>query len=447
MNAIASHHRARVGRLRGFAVGLVVAGLVAGCSVAAASPSPTAGAPSSPSPSTSTQVPATPTSTPTPARLPSVGIAPSGQWNGIKWISAGPVFPQTPIAGSGKAPFIQVSVFGWSRGYVGFRSAEDIPNTVAPAFAMVSTSSADGLHWTAGRALDIEGLGSAVWIAAVVEGPTGLLAVARSSGGICGPSIVAALWTSADGLTWTRVQWPAGSAYPAGVYTIDAGSTGYIASGTLKDGAPPAVWLSGDGRSWHQVPLPKPTSGVVVVDGATGFAGGYVLAGAQRSDIGCGESESTPSLYTPSLWWSADGKSWTRSKLAGALPAAAVWMTVNRISDHALMAVAQGDPQLVWVSNDGRTWRLIASPSSMLGDGILTDGQRGLVVLPPANNGDGPTIATVDDDLTVTMLSQSGDGPVASATTIGWMWAFGPTGVVALSVDGLNLWLGVPTAS
>jgi hypothetical protein len=83
----------------------------------------------------------------------------------------------------------------------------------------------------------------------------------------------------------------------------------------------------------------------------------------------------------------------------------------------------------------------------MLGDGILTDGQRGLVVLPPANNGDGPTIATVDDDLTVTMLSQSGDGPVASATTIGWMWAFGPTGVVALSVDGLNLWLGVPTAS
>ena len=56
--------------------------------------------------------------------------------------------------------------------------------------------------------------------------------------------------------------------------------------------------------------------------------------------------------------------------------------------------------------------------------------------------------ASVGDDLTVTTLSQSGDGPVASATTlVGWMSAFGPTGVVALSVDGLNLWLRVPTAS
>jgi hypothetical protein len=28
-----------------------------------------------------------------------------------------------------------------------------------------------------------------------------------------------------------------------------------------------------------------------------------------------------------------------------------------------------------------------------------------------------------------------------------WISTVGPTGVVILSVDGLNLWLGVPTAS
>jgi hypothetical protein len=336
---------------------------------------------------------------------------------------------------------------------VGFRSAEDIPNTVAPSFAIVSTSSADGLHWTVGRALDITGL-EGVDITAVVEGPAGLLAVGRPSGGWCGPSIVAALWTSADGLTWTRVQPPAESTPSApftGVYTIDAGSTGYIATGTLKNGVTPAVWLSGDGKSWRQVPLPKATSGAVVVDGATDFAGGYVLAGKQLSDSGCREPESTPPLYTPSLWWSADGKNWTLSKLPGALPSGAVSVSFIRISDHALVAIAQDFAEQVWVSNDGRTWRLVKSPPSVLrSNRVLTNGQRGLAVLDAANYGDGLTVATVGDDLTVTTLTQTGDVPIysaASSPALPAAFAFGPTGVVALSEDGLNLWLGVPIAS
>jgi hypothetical protein len=195
--------------------------------------------------------------------------------------------------------------------------------------------------------------------------------------------------------------------------------------------------------------LPKPTSGKVVVDGATDFAGGYVLSGAQRIDVGCGESE-----FTPSLWWSADGKSWTRSKLTGAAPASDAWVTVSRISDHALMATAsewnqttQTTSQLVWVTTTGRTWSLVASPSSMLGSGILTNGQRGLVVLiqPSSDNVGPPAIATVGDDLMVTTLSQTGDVPMVSNMTSS-NCALGPTGLVILSSDGSNLWLGVPTA-
>ena len=310
---------------------------------------------------------------------------------------------------------------------------------------MVSSSSADGLHWTAGRTLDISGL-DGVYISAVVEGPAGLLAVGFPSGGRCGPETVDALWASADGLTWTRVE------LPGTISTVDAGSTGYIATGTLKNGVTPAVWLSGDGKSWHLVPLPTTTSGAVVVDGAVDFAGGYVLAGKQLSDIGCGESESTPPLYTPSLWWSLDGKSWTLSKLPGALPASAVSVSFIRISDHALVAVANDFADQVWVSNDGRTWRLIASPSSTLPDHwILTDGQRGLMLVepqllnPPSSDGP-PAIATVGDDLTHTTLSQSGDIPIYSGYG-GELTAFGPTGLVVLSADGSSLWLGVPTAS
>jgi hypothetical protein len=125
-------------------------------------------------------------------------------------------------------------------------------------------------------------------------------------------------------------------------------------------------------------------------------------------------------------------------------------VTVDRISDRALMATAQEwdearsvGSQQVWVSVDGRTWNPIKSPSSLLDYGILSNGQRGLVVVPAASGGP-PTVATVDDDLTVTTLSQSGEGPDSDT---GWTSAFGPTGVVILSVDGLNLWLGVPTES
>jgi len=215
-----------------------------------------------------------------------------------------------------------------------------------------------------------------------------------------------------------------------------------------------AVWLSADGRSWRQVALTKATFGNFVVDGATDFAAGYVISGTVASNGGCGGEAS---VFTPSLWWSANGTSWTRSKLTGAGPASDAWVTVNRISDHALMAIAsrwddtsQTYDQLVWVTSDGRTWNVVKSPSTMLSTNILTNGQRGLLVLAPSDDNGPPTIATVGDDLTVTTLNQTGGGPVGSSTNwASWMpfAAFGPTGVVILSSDGLNLWLGVPTAS
>jgi hypothetical protein len=341
----------------------------------------------------------------------------------------------------------QFSVFGWSRGYVGFRSAADHTSVTAPS----AISSADGLHWTTGQPMDVQGLAYEVRIGQVVEGPSGLLAVGYYSPGVCGgPATVAALWTSTDGLTWSRVQLPA-DFVSASVYTVDGGSNGYIATGTLKDGVTQAVWLSSDGRSWRQVPLPSPSAGGIIVDGATSFAGGYVLSGAQRIDVGCGASE-----LIPSLWWSTDGRSWTRSKLAGAAPASDAQVTVTRISDHSLMAIAtewndatQVSSQLVWVTADGRTWKLVESPSSMLGPDILTNGQCGVVVVEPGPGADSPpTVATVGDDLTVKTLSQTGDVPIYSAAVSPiWLAALGPTGVVVLSSDGLDLWLGVPTAS
>lgn len=459
---IASHrHQARFGRLRGLTLALAMAGLVGGCSVAATSPSPSTGVLSSFSPGAAAT---TPTASPTtPAPVASIGTAPAGAWSGLKWISAGSAFPQTPVPTTADGS-VEVSVFGWSGGYVGFRTAFDLNSSgQAPPFVMVSTSSADGVHWTAGRPMATEWAKDVVDITQVIQGPSGLLAVGHYGRAACGgPSTVDALWTSPDGLIWTHVTPPADFT-SSSVYTIDGGSIGYIASGMLRDGVTQAIWLSADGISWHQTATPKPTTGTLVVDGATSFASGYVVAGAVLGDEGCGG----PSLTTPSLWWSATGSSWTRIKLTGATPANDATMAVTRISDHCVMAIATewGAPpkqeplgaarmliatpaQLVWVSTDGQSWQLVKSPSSLLGGRVVSNGQRGLVVAEPPNNEGPPTVATVGDDLTVITLTQAGDGPVASASSTLWMpAALGPTGVVMLSSDGLNLWLGVPTAS
>jgi hypothetical protein len=430
-------------------VALAVGGIVAGCSVAAASPSPTTEALSSPSASVSTQVALTPTPNPPPTSFPGVGSAPSGGWTSLTWISAGPVFPQTPTAGTAKGSFVTVSVYGWSRGYVGFRTAIDqIPST---SVTMVSTFSADGLHWTTGRPMETTGLDSWVDITQVVEGPSGLLAVGRYPGAACGgPSTIDALWTSTDGLTWSLVQ-PSADFASARVFWVDGGSTGFIASGILGDGTTQAVWLSGDGRSWTARPLTSPAFGKFVLDGAATFAGLYVISGAVLKDSGCGQT-----WETPSLWWSVDGKSWTRNQLPGVATVSDAYITTTKVSDNALMAVAnewdeatQVNSQQVWASNDGRAWKLVASPSSMLGDGIMTDGQRGFVVAEPGPGTDGPpTVATIGDDLSVKTLSQTGEVPIYSAALSPvWLSALGPTGVVILSADGLDLWLGVPAAS
>jgi hypothetical protein len=463
MDVVASHHRALPGRLRGLTIALASGCLVAGCSVAAASPSPTITPPSptpnssptqlTPGPTPSPTPTPTPTQTPTLTAVSSVGPAPAGEWTGIRWIFAGSVFPQTPVPDGGDQSSVQISVFGWSRGYVGFRTA--VTQTLADTgpgsekWIMVSTASPDGLHWTSGKTLGAGDTGSWVFIGAVVEGPAGLLAVGRNPAAMCGgPATVGAMWTSPDGLTWTRVQ-PPSDFVAASIYTVDAGSAGYIATGTLKDGVTPAVWISADGRSWGRTTLPKPPSGSILVDGATAFAGGYVISGAQRLDIGCGMSE-----FVPTLWWSPNGKSWTSGNLSGAMPAGDAWVTVNRISDHALMAIAQGwdatgvvSSQQIWVTGDGQKWQLVKSPSNLLNSYILTNGQRGLMAVHQTNGYGPPTIATVNDDLTVTILNQSGNGPVDSDTSSQWMSALGPTGVVILSEDGLDLWLGVPTAS
>jgi hypothetical protein len=428
-----------------------IVGLIAGCSSnQLASPStspvaePSAGvAAASPSAAPSPMPTATPSPTPAPSATPlaDVGLAPDGRWTSIQWIDAGRGFPSLAKAPS---DMYSLNVYGWSRGFVAFGSDGGQGSDSFHPPTLVSTSSSDGLHWSAPRSIDVSGFRDQVDIGEVAEGPAGLLAVGRYPADTCGgPPVIAGLWHSADGTTWRAVALPR-DMVRGHVETLDGGSAGYIATGKQNDGKTPGIRLSQNATTWRALALPKPPSGTLVVNGATSFAGGLVVAGAVLGPEGCGGASS----IHPAVWWSADGSSWARESLPGASTAADASLSIHRLNDDEIVAVSQaGDTPDAWVSTDGRTWNEVATPPIESLFGTLTDNRRSIVVAAPSGDQGPLTLETVGDQLDLAPLPQTGNGPVQTADSIPTIEAVGPTGLVVVSVDGSHLWLGVPSGS
>ena len=70
---------------------------------------------------------------------------------------------------------------------------------------------------------------------------------------------------------------------------------------------------------------------------------------------------------------------------------------------------------------------------------------REAIVVDPESGVGAPTITAVDDHQRLTGIAQGGRGPVASEDGVPWTTAIGPTGILAVGVDGHAAWLGVPT--
>jgi hypothetical protein len=335
------------------------------------------------------------------------------------------------------------NVYGWSGGFVAFGSDGGQGTDPARPPTLVSTSSPDGIHWSAPRAIDVSGFPDHVDIGQVVEGPAGLVAVGRYPADTCGgPPVVAGLWHSSDGISWRAVALPR-NMVRVHVETLDGGSAGYIATGKQSDGKTAGIWLSQNATTWRALTLPNPSSGTLVVNGATSFAGGLVVAGAVLGEEGCGG----PASIHPAAWWSADGASWTRASLPDASTAAGASLSVHRLDDHEIVAVSQaGDTPDAWVSTDGRTWSAIPTPSMDALFQTVTDNRRSIIVVMPSDQGP-LTFETIGDQLDVASMPQTGSGPTQTADSIPTITAVGPTGLVVVNVDGSHLWLGVPSGS
>ncbi len=222
---------------------------------------------------------------------------------------------------------------------VGASALGDISSGVSRAW-----TSSDGRHW---RLADSIGGDPNASIEAVVGGTQGYIAV--GSDGFPGGNTQlpgahgAAAWTSADGNTWKRV--PGQAAFAGAIMTgIGVTPRGYVAWGenipnrTLPD-QPLPIWTSADGITWTRT-TSRPGDSVWPI--------GQVVVGRDRLvAVGTRDRSGAAGGGTDAGAWTStdDGQTWDRARFAVLVPAAG-----SAPSSH-LFAVAMAGADLVAVGN------------------------------------------------------------------------------------------------
>jgi hypothetical protein len=352
------------------------------------------------------------------------------------------VWAQAPASQPGVTDF-GWTVVGWSRGYLAFDATTTDKDDGSWTTTTKTSRSSDGVHWQSGGSFVVNGGPTTTthgWsgVAAVVEGPAGLLAI-TSLGAACG-------WPnggeypvamSRDGITW----FPVAADFGNGMKQIDGGPGGYIAAGT--DG----VFTSIDGLAWVKVDLSgEEFHGLDGIDGGAAFAGGYVISGETLGPAS-EDCATGPTLLTPSLWWSADGRTWTRDKVPSPVTWSGAVMQAWRLNDHTLISNEAylsdtGVAYLAsWISHDGRAWVPIKVPWKTNAS-LSTVGPQVVMF----SNEDEKTSClpayAVGDDLSLTKLAQI--GVVPSCPAIRYMVS-GPAGLITVDESGATF-VGVPVS-
>jgi hypothetical protein len=256
----------------------------------------------------------------------------------------------------------------------------DIPDTDAAVWTSV-----DGVTWS--RVPHNEGIFGAAFMMSVTAGGPGLIAV-----GMDGPwgDGDAAVWTSVDGFTWSRVphdEMVFGGVDSQVIQDVTVGGPGLVAVGMdggrgpwdNNPGSNAAVWTSVDGVTWSRVlddDAVFSSGGIQVMLSVATGGPGLVAVGA---DLGPPEHRRTP------VWTSPDGTRWTRVPDDVTVRGALESVTAG---GPGLVAVGS-DPtegNAVWTSVDGIIWSRVPHDRAVFGswpNGIndVTVGGPGLVAV------------------------------------------------------------------
>jgi|GEM_PF-1096643 len=261
------------------------------------------------------------------------GPAVDGEGHAAAWTSAdGLTWSRVPhdesvFGGPGEQRMLSVTVGGPGLVAVGFETPVGLLGRDAAVWTSI-----DGLDWSrVPHDVDVLGGESAQMVSVTAGGP-GLVAVgsdglstfANSAEPFDEPSVAAAVWTSVDGLEWSRVihdEVIFGGPSEQSMASVTVGGPGLVAVGRTSDVDrvhPPgsserfdaAVWTSLDGFIWTRVPHDEAVfarSGTAnqnetmlsVVAGGPGL-----VAVGFDSDDQCG--------WDSAVWTSPDGFIWSR---------------------------------------------------------------------------------------------------------------------------------------
>ncbi|HUB21858.1 MAG TPA: serine/threonine-protein kinase [Streptosporangiaceae bacterium] len=232
----------------------------------------------------------------------------------------------------------------------------------------VAYTSANGATWQPASSIagDLHGV---VGVAAAA-GPQGYVIVGKliAAGGAC----VADVWWSAGLVTWTRAHDVTDASGSSQVLAVAAGPHGFISAGS-HDGQP-AVWTTADGSSWTTIVLP-------LAAGSSGVLQQIAIDGHRVVALGTRTAAGTT---TPLAEVSADGgRTWRQVPLSG--PGADVAVTALTADSGgfaaAVQAGAPGQQQVtIWTSADGASWR-----QADLG-GLSGSGSHQLAALAPTGS-------------------------------------------------------------
>jgi len=193
----------------------------------------------------------------------------------------------------------------------------------------------------------------------------------------------AAVWTSVDGITWSRVPHDEevfGGADNQGMNSVTVGGPGLVAVGSVEnDGdANAAVWTSVDGITWSRVPHDEAVFGGAgdqwMNSVTVGGLGLVAVGGLGLVAVGAGLEG------TAAVWTSVDGVTWSRvphdEEVFGG--AGGQRMSSVTVGGPGLVAVGFDQPgddvpsgqardAAVWTSVDGVTWSRVPHDVTLFG--------------------------------------------------------------------------------
>lgn len=232
----------------------------------------------------------------------------------------------------------------------------------------------------------------------------------------CGPrNGSAAVWTSQNGTEWERVSHEESTfGGPGGqvMWGVTAWEGGFIAVGvdgtTSALGSSPdwtpqeaAVWTSPDGVSWSRVPHDE------AVLGGPGRQEMFDVAASGTGLVAIGFDEEGPmngSSEDQAIWVSDDGIVWSQVFGFGV-----GWMNDIEPAPSGFVGVGELSGSAAWTSADGRTWSLTPdSPLDRDGRFMTSVARQGSKHVAVSGRGDGGDIAVwqSDDGINWGFLSQ-----------------------------------------